>query len=84
MLINQNDMYRAAEQAQDNHLLEEAGYEPDVGRGKTFRGTVLRRVIDVVIIGLIAFLLFTVVRNKTRGAVIPESAGYATEVHMTP
>ena len=84
MLINQNDMYRAAEQAEDQHLLEEAGYEPGRGRGKTFWGTVLRRLIDLLIIGLIAFLIFSFVRNRTRNAVIPESMGYQTEVQVTP
>jgi len=84
MLINQNDMYRAAEQAQDNHLLEEGGYDPDRGRGKTFWSTVLRRLIDLIIIGLIVFLIFTFIRNRTRNAVIPESAGNQTEAHMTP
>ena len=84
MLINQNDMYRAAEQAEDQHLLEEAGYEPSRGRGKTFWSTVLRRLIDLIIIGLIVFLIFTFIRNRNRGAVIPESAGNQTEAHMTP
>ena len=77
-MINQNDMYRAAEQAQDNHLLEEAGCEPDVGRGKTFWNTVLRRVIDLVIIGLIVFLIFTVIRKRSTAVPAPESLSVET------
>ena len=84
MLINQNDMYRAAEQAEDQHLLEEAGYDPDRGRGKTFWSTVLRRLIDLIIIGLVVFLIFSFVRNRTRHAVIPGSTGYQTETQVNP
>ncbi len=84
MLINQNDMYRAAEQAQDNHLLEEGGYEPDVGRGKTFWNTVLRRVIDLVIIGLIVFLIFTVIRNRSGAVSAPEGQAYESTAATNP